>query len=146
MKPEQRDWKPRPLGFLAEHENIFEEERLDYIYELHNKMWQLVRIIRPGSQGKLKDVVTLILTAHTEPEDERKFATMEEVFPEFTAEDERYVPCPICGTHVCKSGICPQSDPHPKHANQIALQKYREYTGLHNVISPFEKWLQEDKC
>ena len=85
------------------------------------------------------------LKAHTEPEDERKFATMEEVFPEFTAEDERYVPCPICGTHVCKSGICPQSDPHPKHANQIALQKYREYTGLHNVISPFEKWLQEDK-
>ena len=97
LTPEQRDWKPRPLGFLAEHESIFEEERLDYIYELHDKMWQLVRIIRPGSQGKLKYVVTLILNANT-AEDEPKICKCGGVFEKVChVVDHAYWKCPDCG-------------------------------------------------
>ena len=70
LTAEQRDWKDRPFGFLEEGIDGFEDERLDYIYELHQKMWELVRKIRPGSSGSLKDNVTVALLTSTEPEDE----------------------------------------------------------------------------
>ena len=79
ITPEQRDWKDRPFGFLEEGIDGFEDERLDYIYELHQKMWELVRKIRPGSSGSLKDNVTVALLTSTEPEDENKHSFWEKV-------------------------------------------------------------------
>jgi len=130
LTPEQRDWKPRPYGFLAEHENIFEEERLDYIYELHDKMWQLARIIRPGSQGNLKDVVSLILTAHTEPEGEHH--------------DRRGWVC-----YHCNEKFYPET--LDLLDNQIALRKWNEWIDYRDDLLArdgqpidFPDWLDKD--
>ena len=51
--------------------------------------------------------------AHTEPEDEPKYATMEEVFPEFTAEDE-----PKKKTVLCFQGEEYELKPPPQQEDK----------------------------
>jgi hypothetical protein len=49
--------KPRPNGFLAEDKISHDSEIFDYIRELHDYLWQFVRVFYPGASGVLDDYI-----------------------------------------------------------------------------------------
>jgi len=49
--------KPRPNGFLAEDKISHDSEIFDYIQELHDYLWQFVRVFRPSASGCLYDFI-----------------------------------------------------------------------------------------
>ena len=53
--------KPRPRGFLAESEISHDSEIFDYIHELHDYLWQFVRVFRPMASGYLDDFIDNVL-------------------------------------------------------------------------------------
>ena len=54
---EMNDMKPRPVGFLSEGEISHDSEAFDYIRELHDYLWQFVRVFRPSASGSLDDFI-----------------------------------------------------------------------------------------
>jgi len=50
-------WKERPKGFLADFTSQYNDERLDYIIELHQVIWKLLKLIGVSWSGNLKDCV-----------------------------------------------------------------------------------------
>jgi hypothetical protein len=53
--------KPRPNGFLAEDKIARDSEIFDYIRELHDYLWQFVRIFQPAAYGVVDDYVDDVL-------------------------------------------------------------------------------------
>ena len=121
------------------------------------------------SQGHLVNVRKFdeYLTALAEPEDESKYATMEEVFPEFTAEDEPVIEPKITQQDLinvrmaCDNALMDNYKMGYDRCNiqrgtdeEIALRKWKEYEhwlGEWNGDEPapqehmtFEDWLFED--
>lgn len=45
--------KPRPHGFLHCSKLPHDSEIFDYIVELHELLWRVVRVISPGASGQL---------------------------------------------------------------------------------------------
>ena len=70
LSPQMRDnrhvWQWRPDGFLEEGVDGFEKERLSYIYELHQVIWKLLRVLGISWSGKLDDCVVRTLTIEDE--------------------------------------------------------------------------------
>ena len=60
--------KPRPDGFLSGNEISHDSEIFDYIRELHDYLWQFVRVFRPGVFGYLDDFIDNALAAAKERE------------------------------------------------------------------------------
>jgi len=56
--------KPRTNGFLSEKNISHDSEIFDYIAELHDYLWRVVRAVSPGSSGmltkKVDEAITLI--------------------------------------------------------------------------------------
>jgi len=55
--------KPRPTGFLSQNHINHDSEIFDYIKELHSYMWILLRIIKPGCGGDLRNIIDKIIKA-----------------------------------------------------------------------------------
>ena len=49
--------KPRAWGFISEEKIAHNGEPFDYICELHDYLWRVVRAMRPGASGNLSDLV-----------------------------------------------------------------------------------------
>ena len=49
--------KPRDWGFIAEDKIDHDGEPFDYIRELHEYLWRVVRAMRPGASGDLRELV-----------------------------------------------------------------------------------------
>lgn len=49
--------KPRPQGFLSKDAIPHDSEQFDYIRELHDYLWRVVRIVKPGASGDLADLL-----------------------------------------------------------------------------------------
>ena len=47
--------KERPEGFLSSKLIDHDSEQFDYINELHDLLWEFVRIHLPGASGRLSD-------------------------------------------------------------------------------------------
>ncbi len=45
--------KQRPIGFLSERCIDHDSAAFDYIAELHDYLWRVIRIAKPGSSGNL---------------------------------------------------------------------------------------------
>ena len=58
--------KPRPDGFLSGNEISHDSEIFDYIRELHDYLWQFVRVFRPGVFGYLDDFIDDVLATAKE--------------------------------------------------------------------------------
>jgi len=55
------EWKERPKGFLADFTPQHDEERKNYVRELHQVIWKLLKVIGISWSGELKNCVTTTL-------------------------------------------------------------------------------------
>ena len=49
--------KARTVGFLAEDKINHDGEIFDYIQELHDYLWVVVRLAYPGASGSLRELL-----------------------------------------------------------------------------------------
>jgi len=84
--------KPRTNGFLSEKNISHDSEIFDYIAELHDYLWRVVRAVSPGSSGmltkKVDEAITLIENAKGEQSGK----------PDTVPDSQGEASCVLCGT------------------------------------------------
>ena len=60
--------KARPEGYLSNEVIAHDSEQFDYIKELHDYLWQFVRVAMPGASGSLSNFVDDALEILTKAE------------------------------------------------------------------------------
>lgn len=56
------DMKKRPLYYLSDEHISHNSEAFDYIKELHEYLWTIIRIVKPGASGQINDYLDEVIT------------------------------------------------------------------------------------